>query len=82
MSNITELDTESAQYTTSDDGICGVVSRPGMTYFRAKGGDIAIDSGGPFPSRKEAAEFLWMCAHLIDPEQRFQKNEYPGLNYE
>ena len=35
----------------------------------------------PFPSRKEAAQFMWMCARLLDSEGRYEFDEYAALDY-
>jgi len=87
MSNVIKFPEihESCSYTDTD-GVLGVINNTAEIELFFNQGKPLIslhcDNVVEFKDRKELAEFLWMCVRLVDPEGRWEKSEYVGMNYE
>lgn len=60
-------------YTIHDGRISVHNSSTGAELVNADMFYLSLGSEyAPFPSRKEAAQFMWMCARLLDSEGRYE----------
>lgn len=68
------------------DGDIGVFNKANNIELIGSRGEFALidEFGGiEFTDRKDLAEFLWMCASLVDSEERYRpQGELIGANYE
>ena len=84
------FDTEKVKYILGANGVSVVKVEGVNLIFDGKvrittdnfSGSNAASWASERIGRKEAAEFFWAAAHLIDPEKRWEADKYPGIDYE